>query len=302
MTWHYAKDGLPAGPVSHEEMLRLIATHALAPDDLVWTDGMDAWRPARGVAGLFAPPDARNAPVFSAPTGDVAGPMVPAEPAPGFRGGGFPGGVRVDMVAPAPALLPVPPPVSSYTLPETASIVASRSFPADHNDQGYFSVEGRANRMRYFLQTIGPTFGIVILTAIMNDSPDSGGGSYFFVLLGWAVTAFPLVRRMHDLGWSGWVALLSLVPGLNFVVGIAALFAPGTVGPNEYGPDPLAPRGAPDSATLADPWVADRWAAQQGVVPSVVGQEAGRGADCPVCGHFVPTDSKFCFNCNTRVR
>ena len=50
------------------------------------------------------------------------------------------------------------------------------------------------------------------------------------------------VRRLHDWGWSGWWFLMQLIPlfGLYWSVGNA--IRPGVIGPNRFGPDPLAPR------------------------------------------------------------
>jgi uncharacterized membrane protein YhaH (DUF805 family) len=44
-----------------------------------------------------------------------------------------------------------------------------------------------------------------------------------------------LIRRFHDVGQSGWFALLTLIPGAGSVLFIVLLILPGTDGPNEYG-------------------------------------------------------------------
>ncbi len=51
------------------------------------------------------------------------------------------------------------------------------------------------------------------------------------------------VRRLHDLGWSGWWYLVLFIPfvgGLAALVMLIAFMMRGNVGPNKYGPDPLA--------------------------------------------------------------
>ena len=53
MTWHYAKNGVKFGPVTSTELKRLASSGNLAPSDLVWKDGMNEWRPAIDVQGLF---------------------------------------------------------------------------------------------------------------------------------------------------------------------------------------------------------------------------------------------------------
>ena len=47
------------------------------------------------------------------------------------------------------------------------------------------------------------------------------------------------VRRLHDLDKDGLLVLLTFVPLLNGFFELYLLFAPGTVGDNRYGADPL---------------------------------------------------------------
>ena len=49
------------------------------------------------------------------------------------------------------------------------------------------------------------------------------------------------VKRWHDRGKSGWWVLIALIPLVGPIWAIIETgFLPGTSGPNEYGPDPLA--------------------------------------------------------------
>jgi hypothetical protein len=43
------------------------------------------------------------------------------------------------------------------------------------------------------------------------------------------------VRRFHDLGHSGWWALLGLIPFINFGVAVYLIFVKGDAGQNAYG-------------------------------------------------------------------
>ena len=52
--WHYAKDGNQLGPVSASELKQLAASGTLGPADLVWNEGMSAWKPASSVEGLIS--------------------------------------------------------------------------------------------------------------------------------------------------------------------------------------------------------------------------------------------------------
>src|SRR5262249_35809552 len=80
-----------------------------------------------------------------------------------------------------------------------------------------------------------------------GSMPSMGGGVVggliallLFVVALWISLAMG-VKRYHDRNKSGWWVLIALVPvigGLWYL--IEAGFLPGTSGPNQYGPDPLA--------------------------------------------------------------
>jgi uncharacterized membrane protein YhaH (DUF805 family) len=53
----------------------------------------------------------------------------------------------------------------------------------------------------------------------------------------WASMALA-AKRWHDMGTTGWLALLSLLPGIRFIVFLVLCLVPPTQGPNAYGPDP----------------------------------------------------------------
>jgi hypothetical protein len=52
--WYYARDNQQFGPVSATELRQLADAGGLAPDDLLWREGMDAWATAINLRGLFA--------------------------------------------------------------------------------------------------------------------------------------------------------------------------------------------------------------------------------------------------------
>lgn len=51
--WYYAKAGKKEGPVSIDDLKRLVQQSQLQPTDHVWKQGMAAWVPASTVEGLF---------------------------------------------------------------------------------------------------------------------------------------------------------------------------------------------------------------------------------------------------------
>jgi S1-C subfamily serine protease len=55
--WLYVKNGAQAGPVTRKDLKQLASAGTVAPNTLVWTEGMAEWKPAEtALPDLFAPP------------------------------------------------------------------------------------------------------------------------------------------------------------------------------------------------------------------------------------------------------
>ncbi len=52
--WYHSQDGQQLGPVSKQELKALADAGDLSPDDLVWNNSWDDWRPASSLANLFS--------------------------------------------------------------------------------------------------------------------------------------------------------------------------------------------------------------------------------------------------------
>ena len=52
--WYYAKDGGREGPVSLDELRGILRENVVPLTTVVWTEGMDQWRPAYEVPELGA--------------------------------------------------------------------------------------------------------------------------------------------------------------------------------------------------------------------------------------------------------
>lgn len=118
----------------------------------------------------------------------------------------------------------------------------------------YLTTDGRLNRWAYFIKSLKLilmdflAYLFILLCAGMMAT-DSVVGVLLGVVL--MVPAFGVilavlaasvmlgVRRCHDLGHSGWLLLIGLVPVVNFFWALYLCFFPGTHGENQYGPDPL---------------------------------------------------------------
>ena len=126
--------------------------------------------------------------------------------------------------------------------------------------QSLFSFDGRLNRAKFWLILIATDIAVFVLLGILvavtggsmtmgedGSMPSMGGGVIgnlvalvIFVAAVWIGLAVG-VKRFHDRGKSGWWVLIVLVPvvgGLWYLIECG--FLRGTVGPNAYGPDPVA--------------------------------------------------------------
>lgn len=108
----------------------------------------------------------------------------------------------------------------------------------------YFSSEGRIGRAIYWLSQI-PLIALNLLLNVMAEASGASGGVAAFVFLTSVVVLVASVmvgiKRCHDRDKSGWWVLLSVVPVIGWLWAIIELGClQGTVGPNRFGPDPLA--------------------------------------------------------------
>lgn len=111
--------------------------------------------------------------------------------------------------------------------------------------QRYAEFEGRSRRKEYWMFHLINTVIWLILIAFSFATRNSfavgaivAAGLYGLAGLipGLAVS----VRRLHDIGRSGWWLLIALIPFGGLVLLVFDCLK-GTPGPNEYGPDPKAP-------------------------------------------------------------
>ncbi|MCC7365039.1 MAG: DUF805 domain-containing protein [Dehalococcoidia bacterium] len=113
----------------------------------------------------------------------------------------------------------------------------------------FFSPSGRVNRRTYAaMWGIGIAAGIVagILDVFLFGATEvnEAGPAQLICILGliWPSIATS-VKRFHDVGQSGWLVLLQLIPIVGFIIFIYLLVAGGNKHDNQHGPVP-APRVA----------------------------------------------------------
>jgi uncharacterized membrane protein YhaH (DUF805 family) len=118
----------------------------------------------------------------------------------------------------------------------------------------YITFSGRAQRSEFWWFVLFLLVGQMIAgaadSAIFGNNVVMLGGMEFSYNAGYFGNIFALVtflpawaveiRRLHDIGKSGWWLLLWLIPLIGFIILLIWLIRKGTDGDNEYGADPLA--------------------------------------------------------------
>jgi uncharacterized membrane protein YhaH (DUF805 family) len=119
--------------------------------------------------------------------------------------------------------------------------------------KNYAVFSGRARRSEYwYFVLFNIIFAMVALSldyvlgtrfAISSEygSHLSFGYIYLFYILAMIIPGLAVgVRRLHDVGKSGWFYFISLIPVIGGIWLLVLFCTEGTSGDNEYGPDPKA--------------------------------------------------------------
>jgi uncharacterized membrane protein YhaH (DUF805 family) len=110
-----------------------------------------------------------------------------------------------------------------------------------------FSLKGRVSRRVYWLATL---FLIAVNSVLVGQMMGADEASYHRI----AAALFPVVlvitlfanmavavKRLHDVGYSGFLALTLFVPLVNLAFALWVGILPGTAGPNSFGETPDVP-------------------------------------------------------------
>lgn len=127
---------------------------------------------------------------------------------------------------------------------------------AEVGELSIWGVEGRIGRMRYvawsmvFMFAIAPAMLISMLA--LKASVLLGGllmavAGVFAMIIGIQIS----VKRLHDIGWSGWLLLISLIPVVGSIFQLLLFIIPGSQGNNRYG----APTPANNTAVKVLFWI-----------------------------------------------
>jgi uncharacterized membrane protein YhaH (DUF805 family) len=105
-----------------------------------------------------------------------------------------------------------------------------------------FSVQGRIGRLRFLAWTLvsllvaAAVAGVIAISLFTGEQFMLGGLFGMVAVLAYLYVNITIsVQRLHDLGWSGWLWLLNLVPLVASVFPILMMVMPGNTGANRYG-------------------------------------------------------------------
>ncbi len=109
----------------------------------------------------------------------------------------------------------------------------------------YATFSGRAQRSEYWWWAL---FNTLVIGALVLSSGVAGADAAAQdMIAGVAVLVLLLpslavtVRRLHDIGRSGWWVLIGVVPVVGSIILLVFAMLPGTLGPNRFGPAPVPP-------------------------------------------------------------
>ncbi len=122
-----------------------------------------------------------------------------------------------------------------------------------------FTTDGRIGRLRYLAWSMVlmlaclPLFGIAAGFFAVSEIL----GGLLMLVVGIAVAVVGImfgVQRLHDIGWTGWLLLVTLVPIVGGVFSLLMFIIPGSTEANRFGSPPPANSGAVKILALL--WVA----------------------------------------------
>ncbi|KAA0978494.1 DUF805 domain-containing protein [Pseudomonas sp. ANT_H12B] len=129
-----------------------------------------------------------------------------------------------------------------------------------------FSFEGRIGRLRFLAWTmsltlvtlaVGSVLAVFGLALISTDSTAGlilGGLLVFILVVALAFVSIQFsVQRLHDIGWSGWLWLLNLVPFVGSFFPFVIMVVPGNTVANQYGAPP--PPNSTAVKVLSSLWI-----------------------------------------------
>ena len=248
--WHLHIPPETYGPYSLQQLRDYAREGRLNADTLVWTEGAEGWGRAgdqaalKGLFAVTAPvrPASPPVPPASAPRAAASPYVLGASGAVSAGGGGV---AVMETIA------------TSYVAAPAGRRMGFAEAVRTCMREKYLTFQGRAPRAEFWWFGLFVFIVLAIIYSIagwlavatMSDGAMSIVGDLAIGVAALIVLAFFLpglavtVRRLHDLGYSGWWYLAQLIPIVGGIIGIVMLIGfmmRGNIGSNRFGPDPLA--------------------------------------------------------------
>ena len=108
----------------------------------------------------------------------------------------------------------------------------------------YADFSGRARRKEYWMFTLFNTIfaivAIIIDNVVGTASPELGYGVFYglYALAVFIPGLAVAVRRLHDVGKSGWMILIALIPLIGAIWLLVLMVTDSNPGENQYGQNP----------------------------------------------------------------
>jgi uncharacterized membrane protein YhaH (DUF805 family)/type II secretory pathway pseudopilin PulG len=195
--WYTFEQGRQVGPHTRAQLVARLEG-GLPLETEVWRDGLAAWTPAASLPEITSALRA----------------------------------VRPAATPPAPAIAPGRPAGALAAAPDDDTLNPIRLVRL------CLTFGGRFGRLQYFIAGLAVAFMVGLFGAFdtsIAQVTDQNAINFIATLVAVIGLLFALVciaggtvRRLHDLGQSGWLALLMLLPCINTIMGLWLLFAPGT--------------------------------------------------------------------------
>ncbi|MEY4563507.1 MAG: hypothetical protein RLZZ618_2784 [Pseudomonadota bacterium] len=122
---------------------------------------------------------------------------------------------------------------SNPYLPPNAAVEDVQSQSGETQPIKMWSATGRIGRLRFLAYNIGGA----LIAGVVANIVTAGMGPIAGLLVQLPYLVFMVlisIQRSHDMNWTGWTCILSLIPIVNFIW----IFKAGTPGDNLYGPPP----------------------------------------------------------------
>lgn len=243
MTWHIQQNGQIIGPYSDEQLKALCEAGVVNASTLVWKSDLAGWKPLAETdfvyrSILMPPPLAGGQdprfgadPRYGGGTGYSGGPVYHG----GTGGAGYSGG-------------------SGYAggAPQGESLSIWQYYVRVIGEK-YAGFQGRATRKEYWsfvlfyiiFFILAMVAGLLIDAAAgnlkggHNDQPIATGAFVIIYALGMFLPSLAVfVRRLHDVGLSGWLTLVGMIPYVGGIFSLVIALIPSEDNANKHGPCP----------------------------------------------------------------